>query len=66
MTLIDNWRKSHKLWSVRLSGLLATLAGLDWLVPSLSEMVPKWLYFALAVAVVAARVVAQPKVTGNG
>lgn len=65
MKLIPNWKRSHKLWSVRLGAISATMAGLDWLVPTLADMVPKWAYFALAMAVVVARIVQQESAHGD-
>lgn len=66
MRLIENWRGAHKLWSVRFSGIIAAIAGLDWLIPSIADVMPKWLYLVLAAAVAISRIVAQPKATGDG
>ena len=64
MKLIDDWRSAHKLWSVRFAGVTAALAGMDWLIPSLADMVPKWLYLALACAIFISRVIAQKPSNG--
>lgn len=65
MKLIPNWKQAHKLWSVRMAAVTATVAGLDWLVPTLSDMVPKWAYFALSASVVVARIVQQEQGHGD-
>lgn len=61
MKLIDDWKKAHKFWSVRIAGATAALAGMDWLLPNLVDVIPKWAYFALAVAIAVSRVVDQGK-----
>lgn len=59
MQLIPDWKRAHRFWSVRMAAMTATVASLDWLVPTLSDMVPKWAYFALSASVVVARIVQQ-------
>jgi hypothetical protein len=65
MQLIPNWKAAHRLWSVRMAALTTTLAGLDWLVPTLSDMIPKWAYVALSASVVAARLIQQEQGHGD-
>lgn len=61
MKLIDEWKSAHKFWSVRFAAITAALAGMDWLLPNLIDMIPKWAYFALALAIAVSRVVDQGK-----
>ncbi len=59
MKLIDNWRSAHKFWSTRFAGLTAVIAGMDWLLPSLSDTVPRWVFFVLALLILGACLVKQ-------
>jgi hypothetical protein len=65
MTLIENWHKKIlKLWSARLSLLLAAVAGLYSIWGAFQAVLPLWLFALLAclmsVLVVGARIVKQP------
>ena len=59
MQLIPEWKSIHKFWSVRFAGATAALAGMEWLLPSLVDSVPKWAYVLLAVLIALSRAVKQ-------
>lgn len=62
MRLIENWRKAHKLWSVRLIALQATLLSTWVALPSdMREMLPyaNTIAAAVAVATLVARLIQQ-------
>lgn len=61
MKLINNWRRAWRMLSVQLSGLLALLAAAEVYLPQLREHLPANWYGYLAIAVIVARVVRQPK-----
>lgn len=68
MRLIANWRKAHKLWSIRvaLSGVVfwSALSGLWIIWPAFVERVPLWFYaiggVLMSVALGIARSFKQP------
>jgi protein-S-isoprenylcysteine O-methyltransferase Ste14 len=65
MKLIDNWRKAHKFWSVRLAVIAALLGTVEQMLPYLGDFLPpQWfsiLNIVVMLAAVVARLVAQPK-----
>jgi hypothetical protein len=62
MRLIDDWRKIlNKAWSMRFAMLGAGLAVAEQVVPQLNGLIPPLVYAGLSVAVVAARMIPQPK-----
>lgn len=76
MKLIDNWRKAHRLWSVRISAmatalwayLLASpetmLAVLNQIPADMRAWLPSFIPIALFALVTFARVVRQDKING--
>lgn len=63
MTLIENWREAWKFNSVQSALILAVANALFALIPSLSSVVPFWVYALIMtfgnLAIVALRLVAQ-------
>lgn len=70
MKLIDNWQSVyHRLWSVRLSLLAALAAGIEVGFNYWATGKPAWIAgtaMVISLGAAAARIVAQPTVTGNG
>lgn len=70
MKLIDGWQtKLPKLWSVRLALLAALASAVEVGFGYWANGKPSWVAVAAVVvslAAAVARIIAQPKVTGNG
>lgn len=50
MSLIDNWKQAHRLWSVRLLALAGLIAALEPLSPSLATLLPeRWYAWAMLI-----------------
>ncbi len=65
MSLVPNWRKLHKAWSVQVVAL-STVADMLWSnLPALQEVIPPKMFFALCgvcfLAFLAARLTHQPE-----
>lgn len=67
--LVPYWKSGLKLTSVQLMLMASALGGLAAIFPAFVEYLPWWLNLLLGaglpMAAVAARLVAQPKVTGD-
>ena len=62
LKLVENWRKAYKFLSVQLYVLLAALvASYDYL-PVVAQYFPPEMIPFLAIAIVVARIIDQPKV----
>lgn len=70
MKLIDDWmRKFPKLWSVRLALLASVLSAADVGFQYWATGKPAWVSIGamvISLSAAVARVISQPKVTGNG
>lgn len=76
MKLIENWRKFHKLWSVRISAIATAvwaclltspetmLAVLNQIPADMRSWLPSFIPIALFALVTFARVVRQDKING--
>lgn len=67
--LIDDWRTVlRRAWSLRLQFLATVLGCAEVLLPMFSDLFPRYLFavmsFAVGIAAMYARVVAQPKTLG--
>lgn len=50
MSLIDNWRQAHRLWSMRLLTLAGLIAALEPLSPQLATLLPeRWYAWAMLI-----------------
>ena len=64
MKLIDNWKQElDRLWSIRVAIVMASLSIADQLLPTLSGYIPPVVYAGLSIAVIVARLLAQPEPT---
>lgn len=62
MKLIDNWKTSHRLWSMRLLAMAGLVAALEPVLPQLAAVLPdRWYAWAMLVIGVA-RVIKQETV----
>lgn len=70
MKLIDDWKKQFpRLWSVRMSLASALATGAETGMNLYANNTPRPLVIAACIVSIAAaifRIIAQPKVTGNG
>lgn len=68
--LVPYWKNWYRLTSVQLMLVAAGLGGLAAIFPAFVEYLPWWVNLILGaglpMAAVGARLIAQPKVTGNG
>ncbi|WP_024302242.1 hypothetical protein [Pseudogulbenkiania sp. MAI-1] len=59
MRLIDNWKRAHRLWSVRLTALVAFITALEALQPQLAAVLPAHWYGWAMLVIGVARVIKQ-------
>lgn len=59
MQLIPDWKNAHRLWSVRLTTLVAFVAALEALQPQLAAVLPARWYGWAMLAIGVARLVKQ-------
>jgi hypothetical protein len=63
--LIENWKSAYKYLTVQLAaGLLILSEAFEYL-PMLKEYVPQNYVMYVSIAIIVARIVAQPKVSAN-
>ena len=61
--LIENWKKAYKYTTVQLAALLAMLSQAYEYLPFAKEYIPQNYVALIALAIIVARIVAQPKVS---
>lgn len=59
MKLIEDWKKAHRLWSMRLLALAGLVAALEPVLPQLASILPERWYAWAMLAVAVARLVKQ-------
>lgn len=65
MRLIENWRRAWRMLSVQLSAAIVLLAAAEPYLPQLRDVLPDHWYAAMAVLVIVARLVKQPKLEAS-
>ncbi len=71
MRLIPDWRTVLKKgWSIRLALIAGLLSGVELVLPFIADWFPKYVFaalsFAVTMAAVIARLIAQPKMNAQG
>lgn len=59
MKLIDNWKKSYKLYSMQIALAIMVLSILDIVLRQYGEQVPYWIFYLTGPGVAVSRLVQQ-------